>query len=190
MIGGLVRFSQARPRRTLTYTPRWRTVRRIPRAVRASLPPLAAFADAMNNEGMLFDRRAALPVATIIIEQGRSRSWLATAASWSRGIQARAWQFLKPRLVPLAVALTGMFAVLGSAEYLTRLARHTPEQSTPVVQPEQLATLRPDTMVAPESTDVSNQGVTVISTDGDLSPLGLMQLQSGEAMPIRLVPSR
>jgi len=33
---------------------------------------------------------------------------------------------MQPRLVPLMVALVGMLAVLGAAEYLTHLARYTP----------------------------------------------------------------
>jgi hypothetical protein len=67
---------------------------------------------------MLFDRPAPLPVAT-----ARSRSHVATFASRARG----GWLWLRPRTVPLIVALAGMFAVLGAAEYLSRLARYTPQ---------------------------------------------------------------
>jgi len=65
---------------------------------------------------MLFDRPAALPVARAL---GASS---ATLASQARG----GWLWLRPRTVPIIVALAGMLAVLGSAEYLSRLARQTP----------------------------------------------------------------
>ena len=79
---------------------------------------------------MLFDRPASLPTATV-----HSPSHLASFANQLRGTRARSWRWMQPRLVPLMVALVGMLAVLGSAEYLTHLARYTPVAEVhPVIQ--------------------------------------------------------
>jgi len=95
---------------------------------------------------MLFDRPASLPTATL-----RASSPIAALTSRVRG----GWRWTRPRLVPLLVAGAGMLAVLGAAEYLTHLARYTPEapfaaivaapvasDSAPVVQPLPSAPLR------------------------------------------------
>jgi hypothetical protein len=74
---------------------------------------------------MLFDRPAELPVATL-----RSRSWSAVGARLHGSVVAR-WRWFRPRTLPVVVALAGMVALLESANYLSNLARHTPERAIP-----------------------------------------------------------
>jgi len=124
VIGGVVSFASrnVRPkRRTPAYTPRWQRPR-LPARKRA---PIAA---QVNNEAMLFDRPASLPIATV-----HSSSHLVTFANQLRGTRDRGWRWMRPRLVPLVVAVVGMLAVLGAAEYLTHLARYTPAPPVAVI---------------------------------------------------------
>ncbi len=108
---------------------------------------------------MLFDRPVSLPTATV-----HSSSHLTTFANHLRGTRDRSWRWMQPRLVPLMVALVGMLAVLGSAEYLTHLARHTP-----------VAEVQPVTIEQP-----------AILVDGkSSSALGRMQLPT--AQPVRVI---
>jgi hypothetical protein len=75
---------------------------------------------------MLFDARpASLPTATI-----HSTTASEAFASRVRGLRTSGWRWARPRLVPLTVAIVGMLAVLGAAEYLTHLARYTPPSVT------------------------------------------------------------
>jgi len=160
MICGLIRVPRARPRRTPPYTFRRSLVLRRRAEPRAPAPPR------VNNGSMLFDRPASLPVATM-----RSKSKRAALASHLRGIRITSWRWARPRLVPATVAIVGMLAVLGSAEYLTRLARHTPEQPAVVQHEPQLASM-PMTVDAP-----------LVGT--------VMQLPvNGAPLRIRLVPYR
>lgn len=123
MIGGSISFGARPRRRTLTYTARWQR----PRVRRP--PPRAPLAERVNNGDMLFDRPASLPIATI-----RSTSTRAAFASQLRGLRTRSWRWARPRLVPLMVAVVGMLAVLGAAEYLTHLARYTPAPPVAVIE--------------------------------------------------------
>jgi len=135
---------------------------------------------------MLFDSPAArLPVATI-----RSHSPVARWASLVRGSRAAGWRWLRPRLVPVLVAVTGMFAVLGSAEYLTRLARRTPTQATmPATYdpPREVAVVQP----ASEGVLTIEQGVTppVLFIDGNPAPAGTRIELPSQPLLIRLVPA-
>ena len=116
MIGGSITFGgRTKARRTPTYTPAWQRRRVRPARSRAPLD------EQVNTEPMLFDRPASLPTATI---------HSASFASQLRGQRARAVRWVRPRLVPLSVAIVGMLAVLGAAEYLTHLARYTPPSIT------------------------------------------------------------
>jgi hypothetical protein len=74
---------------------------------------------------MLFDAHPAeLPVAEL-----RSKTWAASLRSRLRGKLLARWQWMRPRLLPLAVATAGAFALLGAADYLTRLARELPPRT-------------------------------------------------------------
>lgn len=119
-LGGIVSFHPTRPRRTPTYT--LRPARRSSRTGTPKLRRRAPVAERVNTQAMLFDRPASLPTATI-----RSTSARAAFASHVRGIRTTGWRWARPRLVPALVAIVGMLAVLGAAEYLTHLARYTPE---------------------------------------------------------------
>ena len=79
---------------------------------------------------MLFDRPASLPIATV-----RSSSHMVTFKNQLRSTRDRSWRWMRPRVVPLMVAIVGMLAVLGSAEYLTHLARHTPQAPVALIEP-------------------------------------------------------
>lgn len=123
MIGGSITFgSRGKPRRTPTYTPGWqrRRVRRV--SMRAPID------ERVNTTSMLFDRPASLPAATI---------HSASFAGQLRGQRARVARWVRPRLVPLSVAIVGMLLLLGATEYLTHLARYTPPSvtATPVHDP-------------------------------------------------------
>jgi len=129
---------------------------------------------------MLFDRQAALPVATI-----RSRSPFARLASRARGSRAAGWSWLRPRLVPVLVALTGMFAVLGSAEYLTRLARRTPADVEPSADPGRVAALHLDTDPQPGVLTIEPLQGAIITIDGN--PVGRVLQLPSQPLQIHLV---
>ena len=125
-LGSLPRY-QPRLRRTLPYTPRKRRSSK-------KLQDRACDAAVMNTEIVLFDHPAPLPVATL-----RSHS-VADLASRLRGARHDGWRWFRPRAVPAIVAIVGMLAVLGAAEYLTRLARRTPVHAVQLpTQNEQVA---------------------------------------------------
>lgn len=105
-------------RRTLPYT-----IRRPRRgaAVRSSRAPAEP---AVNNGGMLFDQPPAeLPVATLRPRETGTQLLLDV-----RGWLAARWRWLRPRSIPVAVAVAGMLGVLASARYLPELAQQPPEQ--------------------------------------------------------------
>lgn len=120
MIGTMPRYRplKSRPRRTVSYT---RDTRRSPQRTRIRAPAEAP----VNNEIVLFDHPAPLPVAKV-----HARS-VASLASRLRGAREAGWRWLRPRAAPAAVAIVGMLAVLGATNYLTQLATHTPVPSTP-----------------------------------------------------------
>lgn len=73
---------------------------------------------------MIFDRPPAeLPVATLRPRAPRAR-FAAAVSGW---VAAR-WTWFRPRAIPCVVALAGMLALLGSAEYLRSFADHIPER--------------------------------------------------------------
>lgn len=84
--------------------------------------------------GMLFDARpAALPVARV-----RSGSWTGSAAARLRGALEAMAGWVRPRVVPLAVAVASAVALLSAADYLSNLARTPPSTTTHIyvsVQP-------------------------------------------------------
>jgi hypothetical protein len=130
---------------------------------------------------MLFDRPASLPIATM-----RSSSRVATFRSRLRGARSNGWRWVRPRLVPATVAIVGMLAVLGSAEYLTHLARYTPEQPTVVVE-QQVA--RVDNAPSP-GVLLIEQGPpgAMILLDGN--PIGRMIQLPANPVQLELVPDR
>ncbi len=104
---------------------------------------------------MLFDRPVRLPIAKM-----RSPSRIAAFVSHARGARSTTWRWTRPRLIPAVVAIAGMLAVLGSAEYLTRLARHTPEQPA-LVQPAE-----PQLAALPLTADAPLVGTVVPANGG------------------------
>jgi hypothetical protein len=75
---------------------------------------------------MLFDARPTdLPVAEL-----RSRTWAASMRSRVRGKLRARWQWMRPRLLPLAAATASAFALMGFTDYLSGLAREMPEPHT------------------------------------------------------------
>ena len=97
--------SRLRKRRTLPYTPR-----------RARRKPVARIVRAMNDQIVIFDRPAELPVATLVPRERRAQA--AALVGALRNWLAARWAWLRPRTVPVLVATAGMFAVLLSADYL------------------------------------------------------------------------
>jgi hypothetical protein len=73
---------------------------------------------------MLFDVRPQLPIAEL-----RSRTWSASLRARTRAAVTARLAWLRPRLLPLAVAITSAFALLGAADYLSNLARRVPDHS-------------------------------------------------------------
>ncbi|HEU0032234.1 MAG TPA: hypothetical protein VFQ53_16480 [Kofleriaceae bacterium] len=110
---------------------------------------------------MLFDtHRSELPVATV-----RSRQWsIAIAGDLQRWLIAR-WRWLHPRVVPVVVALAGMVALLGAADYLTALARETPERL-------------PSAQLVNDDADVTTQPAGR-PDDDSLRPGTIIELSSG-----------
>lgn len=168
-------------RRTPTYTIRRSVVsrRRAAAMWRAPAPPR------VNNQGMLsiFNRPASLPIATM-----RSASRTETFVSRVRGARSTGWCWVRPRLVPATVAIIGMLAVLGSAEYLTQLARYTPEQAVAISEP-QIASLPAPPPIEDGLSIATSEWLLL---DGKPTPIGrVLQLpSSGAPVQIRLVPHR
>jgi hypothetical protein len=173
-IGALPRY-QPRSRRTLPYT---RKKRRSPK----KLENRARIESSVNTEIVLFDHPAPLPVARL-----RSHS-VSDLASRLHGARVDGWRWLRPRAVPATVAIVGMLAVLGAAEYLTRLARRTPIQTVamPATQPQQVAEVAPPVIIVSRT---DNQG-TQILIDGNPAPAGttLDVPVSSSGYQIRILP--
>lgn len=73
---------------------------------------------------MIFDQPPAeLPTATLVPRDGQSRL-RADLYAWF----AAKWRWFKPRTVPMIVAMLGMLAVIGSANYLRNFARRAPDR--------------------------------------------------------------
>jgi hypothetical protein len=79
---------------------------------------------------MLFDVRPQLPIAEL-----HSRSWAASLRARSRAVVMARLAWLRPRALPLVVAITSAFVLLGAADYLSNLARRVPANS-PVARSE------------------------------------------------------
>lgn len=60
----------------------------------------------------------------------RARTWTGSLAVAIRAALVARWRWIRPRLVPLTVAAAGAGGLLVAAEYLTKMARETPEQPT------------------------------------------------------------
>jgi hypothetical protein len=76
---------------------------------------------------MLFDVRPQLPVAEL-----HSRTWSASVRARTRAVIAARLAWVRPRLLPLAVATASAFALLGAANYLSNLAREIPDDAPAV----------------------------------------------------------
>jgi hypothetical protein len=80
---------------------------------------------------MIFDQPPAeLPVATLRPRDGASQLLLD-----ARGWLAARWQWLRPRAIPVVVAVAGMIGVLVSASYLRDLAHNPPERGEQLPAP-------------------------------------------------------
>lgn len=104
-----VRPRSALRRRTLPYTPLPR------RRMRRIVPKAARPAITVDTEVMLFDHAAELPVATV--RRAPTMRLTLWAGDLQRWLLAR-WQWLRPRTIPVLVAMAGMFAVLRAVDYL------------------------------------------------------------------------
>ena len=98
-------------RRLVSYTP-FRRVR--PRPAGAATPDDAA-------RGWFADRKAKLPVATLLPRRADGRPAVITGAL-QRWVEHR-WMWVKPRVIPLFVAFMGLLGVLNARHYLLQLAR-------------------------------------------------------------------
>jgi hypothetical protein len=109
-----------RPRRTLL----WYTV--LPRTRRRQTPrPRSATAAARCDLfGANLEAPAGLPTATLrrTASQARHR----VLGGYLKGWIASHWAWLRPRTVPMLVAIAGMFAVLRATGYLSDLAHGDP----------------------------------------------------------------
>jgi len=123
--GWMPRPWRARRLRTWSYT-RVRRVRRRRPDLGGRSPFLASgrSAAAVNNEGMLF-APGELPVATVVIREPRAR----VAAETKKWAAAR-WSWLRPRTLPILVAVAGLVCVVASGRYLSHYAlRSAPPQT-------------------------------------------------------------
>lgn len=104
-------------RRTMSYTRVRRVRRKRPDpAQRSSRAGCGRSAIAVNNESMLF-APGELPVATVIIREPGARV-AADTMRWA----ARRWTWLRPRALPIMVAVVGLLCVIASGRYLSRYA--------------------------------------------------------------------
>ncbi len=112
MIGpGCLPRPRALRKRTLAYT-------RVPRARSRKAKELARASGAVNHEIVLFDHGPAeFPVARVMPRDtgGRALVMLGDLQMW---LAAR-WSWLRPRTIPVIVAVFGMMFVLMSADYLS-----------------------------------------------------------------------
>jgi hypothetical protein len=108
MIGVFKQYA-FRPRRTPTYTRR-RRVRPRKHVERATAP--------RDTEAVMFDHHTyELPRATI-----RSEAGVAGYVGQLRGWFATRWTWLRPRMLPVVVALVGAVGLLESGRYLSDMA--------------------------------------------------------------------
>jgi hypothetical protein len=133
----------------------------------------------------IFNRPANLPVATM-----RSASRTATFACHVRAARSTGWRWVRPRLVPATVAILGMLAVLGSAEYLTQLARYTPDQPASVIEPQIASLPAPAPVDRDHVLVIDHQMPMLLIVDGTPMPIGsvLRLPSSGAPVQLRLVP--
>ena len=82
----------------------------------------------MNTEGMLFPP-GELPVATVVLREPGAR-----VAADTRRWAAKRWSWLRPRTLPLLVAMAGLFCVVASGRYLSRYAVRPPAQTAAIDQ--------------------------------------------------------
>lgn len=101
-------------RRLVSYAPSLRRGRG-----RADAGPTAAPDD--GPRGWFSDRKAKLPVATLLPRRTDGRPAVITGAlhRWV----AHRWMWVKPRTIPLFVAFMGLLGVLNARHYLLQLAR-------------------------------------------------------------------
>ena len=66
---------------------------------------------------MLFDKGRELPVATL--RRAPHSTFARMIGELQQWLAAR-WSWLRPRTLPVAVAIAGMFAVIGAVDYLRR----------------------------------------------------------------------
>ena len=100
-------------RRTMSYT----RVRRVRRKRRDPVHKASGRSAAeVNNESMLF-APGELPVATVVLREPRAR-----VAAETKRWAARRWSWLRPRALPIMVAVVGLISVVASGHYLSHYA--------------------------------------------------------------------
>ena len=104
--GSMPRFLRPLGRKRIFAYRRRRAKRRTPHA---GARPMR------EDQDVLFDLgKSELPTATLVHKHESARTLLGALSAW---LFAR-WQWLSPRMVPVAVAAIGMILVLWSADYL------------------------------------------------------------------------
>jgi hypothetical protein len=117
-------------KRTLPYTGRRSTsagpdLRSRPRKERAHAPR------AVDTGRVLFDPPRELPTATVVVEPRTFGELLRGGiALWF----SERWRWIRPRTIPMAVALVGLLGVVRAVDYLTHLPApaHTRSIASPV----------------------------------------------------------
>ena len=104
---------------TLPYTHR-RAVTRSGREERAN------GSHTRDTDFVLFDPPRELPTATVVIEPRTFTQLLSSGiALWL----SDRWRWLRPRTIPLTVALVGLLGVVRAVDYLTHLPTPSPTSS-------------------------------------------------------------
>jgi hypothetical protein len=121
--------SRPRPlaKRLARYAPTFRRGRRrapqtVPVMPGGELPAdVAAGEPPLPTTGLFAERKAKLPVATLLPRRTDGRPAVLTGAV-QRWCELR-WMWVKPRFIPLLVAFMGLVGVLNARRYLLQLAR-------------------------------------------------------------------
>lgn len=119
--GWLPRPGRAWRKRTLAYTP----VRRRPRRRAVSHNRAATASAPVHHDPVIFDHGPCeLPVATVRPRETRAHA-VAIAVDLGRWAVAP-WHWLRPRTVPVVVAVIGMLCMFAAANYLAYHADQPP----------------------------------------------------------------
>jgi hypothetical protein len=135
---------------------------------------------------MLFDLPPGeLPRATL--RPRRSRGQMSVwSGDFDRWLGAR-WTWLRPRVIPVLVAVAGMFAVIASANYLRTFAQRPPERL--VVHTQDIVVAPPSATVATVWVETGPAGVQLLMDREPVTQI-LVRSHDGTLRPIPLAPGR